>query len=47
MVYLYWAIYKHREFIKGWRQWVYTGIIQVASDFAIMAGFIAGIDGIF
>ncbi len=42
-VYLFWAIYKHRKFTKNWRQRIYTVIIQLASDFSVMLGFLNGI----
>ncbi|HSX48711.1 MAG TPA: glycosyltransferase, partial [Candidatus Saccharimonadales bacterium] len=41
-LYLTWSVYKHRRFIKGWKAWGYTAIIQIASDFAVMAGFLSG-----
>ncbi len=41
-IYILWSICKHWNFIKGWRQWIYTAIIQISSDFAIMTGFIWG-----
>ncbi len=41
--YLSWSIFKHRNFINKWQQSLYTAIIQVVSDFSVMAGFIWGI----
>ena len=43
IVYLFWAVYKHRKYTKNWRQRIYTVIIQLTSDISVMAGFIYGI----
>lgn len=41
-LYLIWSVYKHRRFVKGWKARAYTAIIQIASDLAVMAGFLSG-----
>lgn len=41
-LYLIWSVYKHHKFVTGWKAWGYTAIIQIASDFAVMAGFLSG-----
>jgi len=43
LLYLLWAIYKLRKSVREWNARIYVVIIQVASDFAIMAGFLSGI----
>ncbi len=41
-LYLIWSVNKHRRFVRGWKGRIYTVIIQIVSDFAVMAGFISG-----
>lgn len=41
--YLFFSIYKTRHFVKEWKARAFVLIIQLVSDFAVMAGFIAGI----
>lgn len=42
LLYLFWSIFKMRNFVSEWRERVYIAIIQVASDISVMLGFLAG-----
>ena len=42
-LYLIWSVYKHHRFVKRWKGRFYTAIIQIASDFAVMTGFLTGV----
>jgi len=41
--YLFWAIFKNYKFVKKWQAIFYLPAIQIASDFLVMAGFLAGV----
>ena len=40
-LYLIWSIWKWRDIIKNWKVKLWLPIIQVSSDFAVMAGFMS------
>ncbi len=42
LLYLFWSVFKMRNFVSEWRSRVYVAIIQVASDISVMLGFLAG-----
>lgn len=43
VLYLVWSILKNKNFVKGWKARLWIAIIQLASDQAVMAGFISGV----
>ncbi len=42
LLYLFSSIVKMLKFVKGWKALCFVPIIQVSSDFAVMAGFLSG-----
>ena len=43
LIYLGWSIIKMRDVVKDAKARLWLPVIQVASDFAIMAGFLSGL----
>lgn len=42
ILYLFWSIFKWRDVVRDWGSRAWLPIIQVSSDFAVMAGFTSG-----
>lgn len=43
VIYLGWSVWKWRDVIKGWQSKLWLPVVQIASDIAVILGFIFGI----